>query len=146
MRILTLQGPNLNLIGVRSAQLGERITLDKINTRLRRRARRLEVELKILQTQKIDRALAFLQRNRNWADGALVAPMAWARYEYTLKDTLTLIKIPTVQVLFKDQYQSGIDPAVSILTEGTLATVEDDPAAAFILALERLVDHLQRPK
>ena len=47
MKILVLQGPNLNLIGVKSAQSGNKITLDKINKALRLDVRNTEFELKI---------------------------------------------------------------------------------------------------
>ena len=79
MKILVLQGPNLNLLGVKSAQQGERLTLDKLNKALRKHVRNTAVELKILQTHKEYIALNFIQRNRNQADGLLLIPMSWAR-------------------------------------------------------------------
>jgi len=53
MDILVLQGPNLNLIGVQSAKVGERVTLDKINKELRQHAHSvsLEIQLRFLQTR-----------------------------------------------------------------------------------------------
>ena len=50
MNILVLHGPNLNLIGSISANIGQRITLDKINTGLRRHVRNSEINLKIMQS------------------------------------------------------------------------------------------------
>ena len=50
MNILVLHGPNMNLIGVRASSIGENVTLDKINTALRREAHQKEVTLKIIQT------------------------------------------------------------------------------------------------
>ena len=46
MNILVLHGPNLNLIGSISANIGQRITLDKINTGLRRHVRNSKINLK----------------------------------------------------------------------------------------------------
>ena len=100
MNILVLHGPNLNLLGSISAQLGKRITLDKINTGLRRHVRNSDVTIKITQTHKVFQALNFIQRNRNWAQGILFAPMAWANYEYSIRDALKIAAIPTVQLLF----------------------------------------------
>ena len=48
MNILVLHGPNLNLIGSISAHIGQRITLGKINTGLRRHVRNSEINLKII--------------------------------------------------------------------------------------------------
>ena len=80
MNILILHGPNLNLVGKISAKQGDKITLDKINTGLRRHVRDSEITLKIFQTHKVYQAINFIQRNRNWANGLLFAPMSWAQY------------------------------------------------------------------
>ncbi len=56
MNVLIIQGPNLNLIGLRSAKIGEQVTLDKVNQGLRKQANKRpeEITLKILQSHKID--------------------------------------------------------------------------------------------
>ena len=98
MNILIVQGPNLNLIGLRSAKSGDQITLDKINRGLRQQANKRPEDLtvKILQTHKIEKAMTTIHRNRKWANGIVIAPMAWARYEYALRDCLDTVAIPTV--------------------------------------------------
>ena len=52
MNILILQGPNLNLLGLKSAPTGDRLTLDKLNKALRKHVHRQETTLKFLQTHK----------------------------------------------------------------------------------------------
>ena len=49
MNILIIQGPNINLIGLRSAKIGEKVTLDKVNQGLRKQANKRpeEITLKI---------------------------------------------------------------------------------------------------
>ena len=139
MKILVLQGPNLNLVGVKSAQAGKRVTLDKINKILRREVRNTEIELKIFQTHKIYMAISFLQRNRNTSSGVLIAPMAWARYEYSLLETLQLIQLPVVQV-FLDKV---VDENQSILSPISVETVHsDNPISAFKNGLKTLIKHL----
>ena len=139
MKILVLQGPNLNLIGVKSSQSGKRVTLDKINKMLRREVRNTEIELKIFQTHKIYMAISFLQRNRNTASGILIAPMAWAKYEYSLLETLDLIQLPVVQVLL----DNVLDEHQSILSPVSVGTVHnDDPLSAFKTGLKTIIKHL----
>lgn len=98
MNILIIQGPNLNLIGVKSAKQGTRITLDKINKGIRRYIREKDITIKIYQTHSIEKAVTLLQRNRNWANGIILAPGVWSTYEAILVDTLELIEIPTIEV------------------------------------------------
>lgn len=98
MNILIIQGPNLNLLGIKSAKQGKRVTLDKINKGIRRYIREKEIDVKIYQTHSIDKAVTLLQRNRNWANGIIIAPGVWSTYEAVLVDTLELIEVSTIEV------------------------------------------------
>lgn len=132
MNILILQGPNMNLLGVMSAQAGRHITLDKINKDLRRHNRNSGSELKIFQTHKVFQALNFIQRNRNWADGILFAPMAWALYEHSLREAIEIVDTPTVQLLFNTGYGTVNTAGDSIFTAVCKETCIGFPDEVFI--------------
>ncbi len=132
MNILILQGPNLNLLGVMSAQAGQRITLDKINKGLRRHNRDSGSELKIFQTHKVFQALNFIQRNRNWAEAILFAPMAWALYEHSLREAIEIVNLPTVQLLFNTGYGTVNSTDDSIFTSICKETCIGPPDEVFI--------------
>ena len=83
MTILILHGPNLNLVGLKSAKAGEKLTLDKINRAIRLYVRKKDINLKIIQTHKEYIAINFIQRNRNSASGLVIAPTSWACLLYT---------------------------------------------------------------
>ncbi len=102
MNILIIQGPNLNLIGVKSAKQRKRVTLDKINKGIRRYIREKDITVKIYQTHSIEKTVTLLQRNRNWANGIIIAPGVWSTYEAILVDTLQLIEVPAIEVYDKD--------------------------------------------
>ena len=144
MNILIVQGPNLNLIGLRSAKSGDQITLDKINRGLRQQANKRPEDLtvKILQTHKIEEAMTTIHRNRKWANGIILAPMAWARYEYALRDCLDTVAIPTIEVFLADQYESEEDKVMSILSAVCMDSMSGHPLSIFTDALDRLVNHL----
>ena len=144
MNILIVQGPNLNLIGLRSAKSGDQITLDKINRNLRKQANKRPEDLtvKILQTHKIEKAMTTIHRNRKWANGIVIAPMAWARYEYALRDCLDTVAIPTIEVFLADQYESEEDKVMSILSAVCMDSMSGHPLSIFTDALDRLVNHL----
>ena len=144
MNILIVQGPNLNLIGLRSAKSGDQITLDKINRGLRQQANKRPEDLtvKILQTHKIEKAMTTIHRNRKWANGIVLAPMAWARYEYALRDCLDTVAIPTIEVFLADQYESEEDKVMSILSAVCIDSISGHPLSIFTDTLDRLVNHL----
>ncbi len=138
MNILILHGPNLNLLGTMSAAADKRITLDKINTALRRHVRNTDHTLKITQTHKVFQAINFIQRNRNWADGIIMAPMAWAKYELAVLETLSLVKCPVIQVLFLKGFGLVNDETDSIFTPTCRETIVGAPEDVYISALDAL--------
>ena len=87
MQILVLCGPNLNLLGLVSRHTGARLTLDRLNRALRRRAAELQVEVKIFQQQSEVGASKIVQRQRNKAAGILLVPGIWARTGYLVRQT-----------------------------------------------------------
>ena len=131
MNILVLHGPNLNLLGSISAQSKQRLTLDKLNTALRRHARSLDINIKIYQTHKVFQAINYIQRNRNWADGFLFAPMAWARYEYSILDAIKASNISTIQLLFSNGFDD-LDETSSIFSDTCRSTIIGPPDQIYI--------------
>ena len=83
-----------------------------------------------------------IHRNRNWANGIILAPMAWARYEYALRDCLDTVSIPTIEVFLSEHYESEEDKATSILSAVCLNSMSGHPLTIFTDALDRLVNHL----
>ena len=137
MNILILHGPNLNLIGNISAKLGNKITLDKINTGVRHYVRNTEITLKIYQTHKVYQAINFIQRNRNWANGLLFAPMSWAQYEYSICESIRISHINTIQLLFNDDYDE-INENNSIFTKTAIETITGKPDKVYIDGIKSL--------
>ncbi|MDP6790038.1 MAG: type II 3-dehydroquinate dehydratase [Candidatus Marinimicrobia bacterium] len=140
MIILVLQGPNLDAIGNISAYAGERVTLDKINSALRKSCRGKDVQLKILQTAKASKALKFIRRSGKKADGILFAPMAWSQYEYSLKEALNIVQIPVVEILLDPPYFASTES--SIFSEACVKTETGHPDTVFTIALKSILDHL----
>ena len=144
MNLLIIQGPNLNLLGKKSSQVGKHITLDKINKNLRIQVISKSINLKFLQTNKIEKVVTSLQRNRNWTDGILIAPMAWAKFEYVLKETLQLIKLPVVEIFFEGTFFMGTGKKDSILTDMCIDSIEGLPEEVFTYGIDRLIRHIQK--
>ena len=88
----------MNLLGHRKIEASPNITLDKLNKNLRKVASRLELNLKIVQTNDEARAATIVQRQRNKFCGLLLFPGPWQKSAYTLQDTLELLSIPFVTI------------------------------------------------
>ena len=138
MNILVLHGPNLNLAGKISVKAGDNITLGKINTSLKRTAKELESDIKILQTHKVFNAINFIQRNRNWADGLLFSPMAWSLYEYSILECLMVSDLLTIQILFDKKYQIVNNGAESIFSSYCKKTLSGNPKSVYLDGIKEL--------
>ncbi len=139
MNILILQGPNLNLLGLKSAQLNERLTLDKLNKRIKKGIKLENIQLKFLQTHKSFQAINFLQRNRNKADGLLFIPTSWARTNYTILETITLTKIETSVIYFEQPYNFGTDENESIIQGENIKSFTGQPVSSCLEGIKHFL-------
>ena len=141
MNILVLEGPNLNLLGVKSSKVdGVNITLDKLNKNLRRHFRNTNHNLKIFQTHKQFQAINYLQRNRNWSDGNLIIPTTWSICDWTIAETIKLIETPTVSVFFNKPYDLGGKKSISIIKSKNVTSIKGNPIDICIKALNILIN------
>tara|TARA_B100000927_G_scaffold259908_1_gene229160 strand:+ start:191 stop:613 length:423 start_codon:yes stop_codon:yes gene_type:complete len=132
MNILILQGPNLNLLGLKSAQMRGRLTLDKLNKKIKTEIKLHNIQLKFLQTHKNFQAINFLQRNRNKAKGLLFIPTSWARTNYTILETINLIKIKTSVIYFEHPYNFGSDENKSIFHGENIKSFTGQPVSSCV--------------
>ena len=139
MNILILQGPNLNLLGLRSSKTKNRLTLDKLNKGIKNYTADKDVELKVNQTHKQFQAVNFLQRNRKWANGLLFIPTSWARAEYTLLETINIIGLPTSMIYFNEPFSLGGNKNSSIMVGDNIKAFSGEPLEACVKGLDHLI-------
>jgi len=139
MNILVLQGPNLNLLGLKSSQKKEQLTLDKLNKKIKTEIRLQDIHLKFLQTHKNFQAINFLQRNRNKATGLLFIPTSWARSNYTILETINLIKIKTSVVYFEQPYNFGTSENKSIIQGKNIKSFTGQPVSSCVEGIKHFL-------
>ncbi len=136
MNILILHGPNLNMLGVKSSTNNETLTLDKLNKKLRLHVRNSNVKLKIMQTHKEYIALNFIQRNRNKADGLIIVPTSWAKYNQTILETIVLSNMKTATVYFDEPYNLGTSENESIFISKNIKSFVGKPVESIRTAID----------
>ena len=139
MTILILHGPNLNLLGLKSSEKGENLTLDKVNRAVRLHVRNKDINLKILQTHKEYSAINFIQRNRNSATGLVVIPTSWAKYNQTLLETIKVCNLPTSTVYFDGKYNFGTSDKDTIISGDNIKSFTGKPVETIISAIDHIV-------
>ena len=91
MKVLIMQGPNMNLLGLSSK---DRLTLDKLNKKIRKFARSKSIEFKILQTNDVGKYINYIHRNRNKVDAYILTLGSWHPNAFTIKESLEIINLP----------------------------------------------------
>ena len=142
MTILILHGPNLNLLGLKSSESNENLTLDKVNRAIRLHVRNKDINLKILQTHKEYIAINFIQRNRNSATGLVVIPTSWAKYNQTLLETIKVCNLPTSTVYFDGKYNFGTSEKDTIICGDNIKPFTGKPVETITSA----IDYIARRK
>lgn len=138
MKLLVVHGPNLALLGKVSAHSGSRLTLDKINRQLRRRANELGVELKIFQGFDEGQIVKIVRRYRNDVAGVLFALGALSRSCFVLRELLAILQIPVVEVHLSEMPYARESYTRSALREVVTDQIYDPGAEVYITGLNRL--------
>jgi 3-dehydroquinate dehydratase-2 len=98
MRILLLNGPNLNMLGTREPEIYGHDTLDDVVARVQARAKELGIEVAACQSNHEGVLIDFIQQNQSSADGMIVNPGALGHYGYGLRDAISGSNLPTYEV------------------------------------------------
>ncbi len=98
MRIAVLNGPNLNLLGVREPEIYGRETLADVEARLRALAGELGVEVEFAQRNGEGELVDLIQQMRGRVDGALINAGAYSHTSLAIRDAFKSVSVPYVEV------------------------------------------------
>ena len=140
MKILTLNGINLNMFGKRDPQQYGTVTLDEINARLSALGRELGAEVDSFQTncegamcERIHQAYA------DGVDAVLINAGAWTHYSYGIRDALAILTCPIVEVHMSNIHAREPFRHVSVFAEIARGQICGFGADSYLLGLRAAV-------
>lgn len=143
MRIAVLNGPNLNLLGVREPERYGRTTLAEVERRLADVARELDVELECTQQNGEGQLIDAVHAMRGRVAGAVVNAGAYSHSSLALRDALVGVAVPFVEVHVTNVYAREPERRHSMLAPAALGGVVGLGVHGYELALRGLVATLR---
>jgi len=142
VRIAVLNGPNLNLLGVREPHLYGTRTLADIEKDVRSLARELGVEIEFAQFNGEGELIDAIHALRGVADGVLINAGAYSHTSLALSDALAAVKLRYVEVHLTNIYAREPERRHSTLAAGATAVLCGFGAYGYQLGLRGLVASL----
>lgn len=137
MKLLLIQGANMEYLGIRQPELYGTTTAKELNSMVRRRARDLGVDLEILYTNTEGEAVsAIFRADRQGIDGVLFNPAGFLHAGHALRDCLKSIKAPAIEIHMTNIEKRGYG---SITAEAAIGVIAGFGVDSYLLALEAMV-------
>lgn len=143
MRILLINGPNLNTLGQREPQIYGDLTLQEIEARVAERAGALGVEVKPFQSNHEGAVIDFIQKEAGEADGIIINPGALTHYGLSLRDAIAASGLPAIEVHISNIYGREWFRRRSVTADVCRGLVAGLGWRGYVLALEAMVEILR---
>ena len=139
MKILVINGPNLNMLGIREPEIYGKGTLRDLEKMILDKAKELSVEVEFFQSNHEGALVDKIQEAYQKIDGIVINPAAYTHTSVALLDAVKSVGIPTVEVHISDPDTREEFRKVSYIRKACVATVKGKGFAGYLEAMELLV-------
>ena len=140
MKILVINGPNMNLLGLREPDIYGRQTYADLVAVLQKRASELGVEISFVQSNHEGDLVDAIQQAYPETDGIIINPAAYTHTSVAILDAVKAVGIPTVEVHMSDVKSRDDFRQVSYIRQACIATFMGKGFGSYIESLELLVN------
>ena len=138
MHILVINGPNLNMLGIREPEVYGTATYDDLMALIKAEAERLGVQVSFVQSTSEGALVDAIQSAHGTADGIIINPAAYTHTSIALLDAVKAVSIPTVEVHISDPDAREAFRKTSYIRAACLATIKGKGFNGYLEALRLL--------
>lgn len=140
MKILVINGPNLNMLGIREPEIYGRQTYGDLVELIGAEAAKLGVEAEFVQSNHEGALVDAIQSAYGRCDGIIINPAAYTHTSIALLDAVKSVGVPTVEVHISDPDTREDFRKISYIRQGCIATVKGKGFQGYLEALHILCD------
>ena len=137
-KILVIHGPNLNMLGQREPDIYGHQSLDEINAQLLALAEKLGMEIETFQSNHEGDIVDRIQQSVGTCEGILINPAAYTHTSIAIRDALSLLDIPVIEIHLSNIYRREPFRHKSLIADIAAARISGFGAEGYRLALEGL--------
>jgi len=140
MKILFLNGPNLNLLGTREPEVYGRLTLADIEAKVRQRAKELKVEVDFRQSNQEGELVNWIQDAKGKFAVIVINAAAYTHTSVALRDAISAVGVPTIEIHLSNIHAREEFRHKSLIAAVCRGQICGFGAKSYILGLEAAVD------
>lgn len=144
MKILFVNGPNLNLLGTREPDKYGTLTLDDIKKIAEKTANELGVETDFYQSNIEGEIVTKIQEAKDNFDGIVINPAAYTHTSVAIRDAISGVKIPAVEIHLSNIHNREEFRKNSLIAPVCIGQISGFQAESYKLGLIAIVDYLRK--
>ena len=144
MKILLINGANLNLLGTREPEKYGNTTLETIEQSVIKKGQELGAEVDVWQNNHEGEIVDKIQASRGIYDGILINAGGYTHTSVVIRDAIASVGIPTVEIHMTNIHSREEFRHTSLISGVCIGQVVGFKELSYILALEGLIDYLKK--
>ena len=144
MKILFLNGPNLNLLSEREPQVYGNKSLSQIETEVRERAKTFGVEAVFRQSNQEGELVTWIQETKGQFDGIVLNAAAYTHTSIAIRDAISAVKLPCVEIHLSNIQAREPFRHHSVIAAVCAGQISGFGSFSYILGLEAIINVIGR--
>src|SRR5215470_17627852 len=140
MKILFLNGPNLNLLGQREPEVYGKATLTDIEAKVRERAAKLKAEIDFRQSNLEGELVAWIQQAKGAFDIIILNAAAYTHTSIALRDAIAAVGVPTIEIHLSNIHAREEFRHKSLIAPVCIGQISGFGPNSYILAVDAAVN------